>query len=74
MSDPVPKSYLCQTSFIPIYMKTMSGFKSRTSVLYLTIRSEILFPLIPFPINSKSDWLKLFFNKLMKPISRSAPC
>ena len=51
MSEPVPKSYLCHTSFIPIYIKTISGFKSITSFLYRVRRSETLSPLIPLPIS-----------------------
>ena len=49
MSEPVPKSYLCQTSFIPMYINTISGSKSITSFLYLVRRSETLSPLIPLP-------------------------
>ena len=52
MSDPVPKSYLCQTSFIPMYIKTISGSKSITSFLYRVRRSETLSPLIPLPTSS----------------------
>ena len=52
MSDPVPESYLCQTSFMPIYINTISGSKSITSFLYRVRRSETLSPLIPLPTSS----------------------
>ena len=52
MSDPVPKSYLCQTSFMPIYTNTISGSKSITSFLYRVRRSETLSPLTPLPTSS----------------------
>ena len=51
ISEPVPKSYLCHTSLMPMYINTKSGFRSKTSDLYLVRRSETLFPLIPFPLS-----------------------
>ena len=62
MSEPVPKSYLCHTSFIPIYINTISGFKFITSFLYRVRRSETLSPPIPLPISFV--FLKYFVIKV----------
>ena len=72
MSVPVPQSYLCQTSLIPMYIKTMLGFNSKTSYLYLKSKSETLLPPIPLLINSVSC-PTFSFNEVMKPLYVPSP-
>ena len=55
-----------------MYIKTMSGFNSKTSYLYLKSKSETLLPLIPLLINSISC-PTFSFNEVMKPLYVPSP-